>query len=51
MNVRVTIVTIADLCPATQQMKDLPDIRCAGCLRRARGTEMQMSMPIVRRIH
>ena len=25
MNVRVTIVTIADLCPATSQMKDLPD--------------------------
>jgi hypothetical protein len=30
----VTIATIADVCTATSEMEDLPDLRCAGCLRR-----------------
>jgi hypothetical protein len=34
MNVLVTIATIADLYTATSEMEDLPDPRCAGCLRR-----------------
>jgi hypothetical protein len=34
MNVCVTIATIADLCTATPEMEDLPDLGCAGSLRR-----------------
>jgi hypothetical protein len=38
MNVCVTIATIADLCTATSEMEDLPDLRCAGCRRRGAWT-------------
>jgi hypothetical protein len=42
-------VTIADLCPATSQLEDLPSLRWLPAP--GAWTEMQMSMPIVRRIH